>query len=76
MVTSVIELADKLYKYSKENAKSAYKEFVVDKDSDAYDKACSAIYMSVICSNANDIGLPLSVVEQLLKGTDYEQLLS
>jgi len=67
MVTSVIELADKLYKTAK--SKQGTDKFAV---SEHY----YAIALSRVCCNANDLGLPLSVVQQLLKGTDYEQLLS
>ena len=63
MVTSVIELADALYK----KAKSCTYGHV---------RYTQAMALARVCSNANDLGLPLSVVQQLLKGTDYEQLLS
>lgn len=62
MVTSVIELADKLYKASKGKV---YGDV-------AFTKTRTLAH---ICANANDLGLPLSVVQQLLKGTDYEQLI-
>lgn len=65
MVTSVIELADKLYKSDKTIHSVGYS-----------DERSAAYYLSRVCANANDLGLPLSVVQQLLKGTDYEQLLS
>lgn len=62
MVTSVIELADKLY--------AEYR------DRPDYRGGDICYVLARVCSNANDIGLPLSVVEQLLKDTNYEQLLS
>ncbi len=64
MVTSVIELADKLYK------KAQYYNSICDPE--GYERAWN---LSMVCANANDIGLPLSVVQQLLKDTDYEQLI-
>lgn len=66
MVTSVIELADKLFKGS----------YRITDDIDDVENAAECYILSKVCANANDIGLPLSVVQQLLKGTDYEQLLS
>lgn len=64
MVTSVIELADKLFKAA-----------LLTPSGLDFERGYIGA-MSRICANANDIGLPLSVVQQLLKGTDYEQLLS
>lgn len=64
MITSVIELADALYK------KAKYYYDICDSNS------CNEITaLARICSNANDIGLPLSIVKQLLKGTGYEKLI-
>lgn len=63
MVTSVIELADKLYSIARRSS--------TPKDEKEYWLA-----LSRVCANAADMQLPLSVVEQLLKGTDYEQLVS
>lgn len=68
MITSVIELADELYK--------AYSTRVAMTDKFNITERYYALALSRVCSNANDIGLPLSVVKQLLKGTGYEQLLS
>lgn len=65
MVTSVIELSDKLYKKSKYYQDICYPEG---------EELATAL--AKVCSNANDLGLPLLVVQQLLKGTGYEQLLS
>lgn len=65
MVTSVIELADALYKANKKySGKWEWQEY-----------AKKSLLLASICSNANDLGLPLLVVQQLLKGTDYEQLI-
>lgn len=61
MITSVIELADALYK--------------VPCDGHIYDGEFIGTVLSKVCSNANDIGLPLSVVQQLLKDTGYEKLI-
>lgn len=61
-VTSVVELADKLYKKAK-----YYNEICCP---EAYE---SAMVLAQVCANAADAMLPLSVVKQLLKGTNYEQ---
>lgn len=60
-VTSVTELADKLYKAYINRAS------VIDRH--------YALALSRVCANAADAMLPLSVVEQLLKGTNYEQFI-
>lgn len=60
-VKSVTELADRLYKAF------ANRESVIDR--------YYALALSRVCANAADAMLPLSVVEQLLKGTNYEQLI-
>lgn len=65
MVTSVIELADALYK------KAMYYYSICDNEGEMQARTLSAI-----CANAYDQGIPLSIVEQLLRGTGYEQLLS
>lgn len=72
-VTSVTELADKLYKASK-SVDINFKEgdSLVDVSNRAYTCVVTAT-LSRICANANDLMLPLSVVKQLLKGTNYEQ---
>ena len=75
MVTSVIELADKLYKASISIDSTFANDTVAQATSKAFDITLLAC-LSRVCCNANDLGLPLSVVEQLLKGTNYEQLLS
>lgn len=75
MVTSVIELADKLYRASVSIDSSFANDTVHQATSKAFDITLLAC-LSRVCANAYDIGLPLSVVQQLLKDTDYEQLLS
>lgn len=74
-VTSVTELADRLYAYGKNNAKKAYRKAAQDTDFDEYDTVVIATTISRVCANAADAMIPLSVVKQLLKGTDYEQLI-
>ena len=63
--TSVIELADKLYK------KAEYYFSICDNE-----REIQARTLSAVCANAYDQGIPLSVVQQLLRGTGYEQLVS
>lgn len=72
MVTSVIELANALYETQKKLKNNVLTSTpLLDEKHEE-----KALILCHICCNAYSIGLPLSVVEQLLKGTGYEQLLS
>ena len=76
MVTSVIELSDKLYKFHIGCKGKVDRVTTVLPIYKGVQIAERASILSRVCANANDLGLPLLVVQQLLKGTDYEQLIN
>lgn len=77
MITSVIELADALYKTAINNREKAQKvaRTLSTDELDVINSCTVRITIMHIVTNANDIGLPLSVVQQLLKDTGYEELI-
>ena len=62
---STKELADALFK------KAAYSFNIFDNETEV-----KARTLAIICTNAYNQGIPSPIVQQLFKGTEYEQLLS